>query len=53
MMIAGGIGPDNCAQAMALGVAGLDMNSALEESPGVKSPERIRRAFGRLREYRE
>lgn len=30
LLIAGGIGPDNCAQAMATGAVGVDMNSLLE-----------------------
>jgi indole-3-glycerol phosphate synthase/phosphoribosylanthranilate isomerase len=51
IIVAGGIGPDNAASAMQLGCAGLDMNSGLETSAGIKSPEKIRQAFQAIRSY--
>ena len=51
IMIAGGINPENVAQAMALGCAGVDMNSGVEESPGKKSQAKIEAAFRAIRNY--
>ena len=51
VILAGGIGPDNVAQAIKQGCAGVDMNSKLEDSPGIKSDEKIKQAFGIIREY--
>ncbi len=51
MMIAGGIGQNNVRAALALGAAGLDFNSALETSPGVKSPQRIAALFAQVRQF--
>lgn len=48
MLLAGGIGEDNLRGALSLGFAGLDMNSRLESSPGVKPPEKIESAFKTL-----
>ncbi|AOV97150.1 bifunctional indole-3-glycerol phosphate synthase/phosphoribosylanthranilate isomerase [Edwardsiella hoshinae] len=49
VMLAGGIGADNCRQAAALGVCGLDFNSALESSPGIKARAKLQAAFLALR----
>jgi indole-3-glycerol phosphate synthase/phosphoribosylanthranilate isomerase len=51
MMVAGGLGIDNLAAALALGAAGLDFNSSLETAPGTKSPQRIGKLFQAIREY--
>ncbi|MDG2014910.1 MAG: bifunctional indole-3-glycerol-phosphate synthase TrpC/phosphoribosylanthranilate isomerase TrpF [Pirellulaceae bacterium] len=51
IILAGGINPDNVGQAMALGCAGVDMNSGVEVSPGKKSQEKIEAAFRAIRDY--
>ena len=49
-MLSGGLGPDNVEKALAAcSPDGLDMNSRLESSPGVKSPELLEKVFSRLR----
>ena len=43
-MLAGGLTPDNIAEAIRLtGTRQVDVSSSVESAPGVKSPERIRR----------
>ena len=45
-LLAGGVGPENIADALKVcRPAGLDMNSALEDAPGVKNHDRIRQAL--------
>ncbi|AKK04331.1 indole-3-glycerol phosphate synthase [Corynebacterium epidermidicanis] len=44
-LLAGGIGLDNIAEALAVGCAGLDLNSRLESTPGTKDPHLITAAF--------
>ena len=51
VMIAGGLSPDNAAQAAALNCAGLDFNSGLESTPGKKDHPKIASAFAALRQY--
>lgn len=51
IMLAGGIGPDNVADAMELGCAGVDLNSGVELSPGIKSLEKLEAAFQAIRNY--
>jgi indole-3-glycerol phosphate synthase/phosphoribosylanthranilate isomerase len=51
LMLAGGLSPDNVAEALPLPVAGLDMNSGLESAPGVKDPAKIAIAFQQIREF--
>lgn len=51
LLLAGGLTPDNVAAALPLPVAGLDMNSGLESSPGVKDPAKIVQAFQQIREF--
>lgn len=50
IIVAGGIGPENASAVMQLGFRGVDMNSKLETSPGVKSKTHIEKAFERLQE---
>ncbi|WP_432453820.1 MULTISPECIES: bifunctional indole-3-glycerol-phosphate synthase TrpC/phosphoribosylanthranilate isomerase TrpF [unclassified Agarivorans] len=50
-MLAGGISPDNIQQALTLGAAGLDLNSGVEQSPGIKDAHKIARAFQLIRDY--
>ena len=49
--IAGGIGPENCAEAAKAGAFGLDFNSRVEERPGIKSEDALRKVFAKLRVY--
>lgn len=50
-LIAGGITPENVKQAASYGCIGLDMNSGLEDAPGLKNELKIKQAFLALREY--
>jgi phosphoribosylanthranilate isomerase len=46
VLLAGGIGPENAAQALAVpGVWGIDVCSRVESSPGVKDPARLEELF--------
>lgn len=51
VILAGGINPDNVKQAMAIGVNGVDANSGIEHSPGVKDAHKIAELFTVLRSY--
>jgi indole-3-glycerol phosphate synthase/phosphoribosylanthranilate isomerase len=48
-LIAGGIGPGNASTAAQLGAYAIDVGSAVDERPGVKSQEKIRALFESLR----
>lgn len=50
-MIAGGLSPDNAAQAAELGALGLDFNSGVESAPGIKDAAAIEQVFAILRQY--
>ncbi len=50
-MLAGGINPDNCQAASALGALGLDLNSGVETAPGKKSATHLNTVFTLLRSY--
>lgn len=50
-VLAGGLNPDNLAQAVAIGCAGLDLNSGVEAAPGVKDPALIQQCFTLLASY--
>ncbi|GIU20222.1 MULTISPECIES: bifunctional indole-3-glycerol-phosphate synthase TrpC/phosphoribosylanthranilate isomerase TrpF [unclassified Shewanella] len=50
-LLAGGLSPDNAARAASQGFYGLDFNSGLEQSPGIKDPSKISAAFKLLRQY--
>jgi indole-3-glycerol phosphate synthase/phosphoribosylanthranilate isomerase len=47
--VAGGIGADNARSAQRLGAYGIDIGSALDETPGCKSPDRTAALFAALR----
>jgi len=50
LYLAGGLGPDNLAEAIArVSPAVVDLNSGVESSPGVKDPARVRAAIGVVR----
>ncbi|MDB5697285.1 MAG: trpF [Alphaproteobacteria bacterium] len=48
-LLAGGLGPDNIAAAARLGAWGVDVNSGVENAPGVKSPAKLAALFEALR----
>ena len=48
-LIAGGIGPSNARAARSVGAYAIDVGSAVDEAPGVKSPARIAALFDALR----
>lgn len=51
-MLAGGLGPDNVAAALAAAAPmGVDASSRLESAPGIKDPELVRRYVAAVREY--
>ncbi len=50
-MLAGGLAPDNIMTAVRSGFYGLDVNSGLESSPGVKDLAKIKQLSQQLRNY--
>ncbi|WP_319783604.1 bifunctional indole-3-glycerol-phosphate synthase TrpC/phosphoribosylanthranilate isomerase TrpF [Oceanisphaera sp. IT1-181] len=50
-MLAGGLNPDNAAEAASLGCVGLDFNSGVESAPGQKDAEKLKAAFTSLRSF--
>ncbi|GDY28236.1 bifunctional indole-3-glycerol-phosphate synthase TrpC/phosphoribosylanthranilate isomerase TrpF [Agarivorans sp. Toyoura001] len=50
-MLAGGISPANIQDALAFAAAGLDLNSGVEQSPGIKDLAKIEAAFEKIRQY--
>lgn len=51
VLLAGGLGADNCVEAAQLGCAGLDFNSGVESAPGIKDASKIAAVFKTLRAY--
>ena len=51
IILAGGINPDNVQQAARLGLGGIDLNSGVEDAPGIKSVKKLQLAFEKLRAY--
>lgn len=51
VILAGGLGPLNITAAANTKVFGLDINSGVEQEPGIKDPEKIKHAFEQLRAY--
>ena len=49
-LLAGGIGASNVRQAASVGAYAIDIGSATDEAPGIKSPARIRAVFDALRQ---
>jgi len=49
VVLAGGLTPDNAVIAGAVGAAMLDVNSGVEDAPGVKSPAKLDAFFAALR----
>ncbi|PJG86398.1 bifunctional indole-3-glycerol-phosphate synthase TrpC/phosphoribosylanthranilate isomerase TrpF [Conservatibacter flavescens] len=48
IILAGGISPDNVSLALQQGCLGLDVNSGVESSAGIKSPEKVRLVFEKI-----
>ncbi|OCG28359.1 bifunctional indole-3-glycerol phosphate synthase/phosphoribosylanthranilate isomerase [Gilliamella sp. wkB108] len=48
VILAGGINPQNIKVALATGVIGVDLNSGVEVSPGIKDPQKIAAAFAQI-----
>jgi len=51
VMLAGGLGADNCVTAALAGCAGLDFNSGVESEPGIKDASKLASVFRTLRAY--
>ncbi|RUO35302.1 bifunctional indole-3-glycerol-phosphate synthase TrpC/phosphoribosylanthranilate isomerase TrpF [Aliidiomarina sanyensis] len=51
MMLAGGLNAENITAALRLNLAGFDVNSGVEVSPGAKCSQRVHGFFNRLRTY--
>lgn len=52
VILAGGLGPENLADALARAAPdAVDLNSGVESAPGIKDPERLRAAFAILRQH--
>lgn len=51
LILAGGIGPDTARAAMATGVNMIDVNSGVEDAPGIKSAEKLTALFAQCRHY--
>jgi indole-3-glycerol phosphate synthase / phosphoribosylanthranilate isomerase len=48
VILAGGINPQNIKAALAMGVVGVDLNSGVEVSPGIKDKQKIQAAFEQI-----
>ncbi len=51
VLLAGGLGADNCVEAAKAGCAGLDFNSGVESAPGIKDANKLAAVFQTLRAY--
>ncbi|WP_437891028.1 bifunctional indole-3-glycerol-phosphate synthase TrpC/phosphoribosylanthranilate isomerase TrpF [Phytobacter sp. V91] len=51
VLLAGGLGADNCVDAARLGCSGLDFNSGVESEPGKKDAAKLASVFRTLRAY--
>jgi phosphoribosylanthranilate isomerase len=52
VFLAGGINPDNAAQAAELGVYGIDVCSGIEAKPGKKDHKKMKKLFANIRHLR-
>jgi len=52
IFLAGGINPDNAADAVELGVYGIDVCSGVEERPGKKDHRKMKKLFDNIRHLR-
>jgi phosphoribosylanthranilate isomerase len=51
IFLAGGIGPGNIGQALAVGTYGVDLCSGVEKAPGVKDAAKMKLLFEKIAEY--
>lgn len=51
IILAGGISPQNATEAANLGLAAIDVNSGVEDAPGVKNFDKLEMLFSSLRAY--
>jgi indole-3-glycerol phosphate synthase/phosphoribosylanthranilate isomerase len=51
IILAGGITPSNATEAVAAGVSMLDVNSGIEDAPGIKNSDKLDMLFSSLRAY--
>ncbi|MFZ3388573.1 bifunctional indole-3-glycerol-phosphate synthase TrpC/phosphoribosylanthranilate isomerase TrpF [Buttiauxella gaviniae] len=51
VILAGGLGADNCVEAAKTGCIGLDFNSGVESAPGIKDANKLAAVFQTLRAY--
>ncbi|MEZ2574155.1 bifunctional indole-3-glycerol-phosphate synthase TrpC/phosphoribosylanthranilate isomerase TrpF [Buttiauxella ferragutiae] len=51
VILAGGLGADNCIEAAKAGCVGLDFNSGVESAPGIKDANKLAAVFQTLRAY--
>ncbi|HAU5556975.1 bifunctional indole-3-glycerol-phosphate synthase TrpC/phosphoribosylanthranilate isomerase TrpF [Proteus sp. G2609] len=49
-LLAGGLNSDNCLDALNTGCLGLDFNSGVESSAGIKDPQRLSQVFTQLQQ---
>jgi len=52
VFLAGGINPDNAADAVKLGVYGIDVCSGIEAEPGKKDHRKMKQLFDNIRHLR-
>ncbi|GAI34937.1 unnamed protein product, partial [marine sediment metagenome] len=52
IFLSGGINPDNAAAAVELGVYGIDVCSGIEDEPGKKDHEKMKKLFENIRHLR-
>jgi len=52
VFLAGGINPDNAAQAVKLGVYGIDVCSGIEDKPGIKDHKKMKKLFKNIHHLR-
>lgn len=52
IIVAGGVTPENISEILALSPDGVDVNSGVEQKPGIKDPEKMRALISILRDAR-
>lgn len=52
-LLAGGLNTENLPQALAQHCLGVDLNSGVEQRPGVKDPQKLAQAFALIRPYKQ